>query len=303
LAINKDVWVFKVDIVVAAKGVCDWGLFFAALVEDHLVENDDVAIHIAHDQVFPLDATSLPSNIFLHQCENNASILQLWGVAIAKSESHYIAVLDIKCPPEKGWKDRVLSEIDNKTELFCGDVEPGWDLIDKRIVGYLIEYSQFKKPTPVNLNEVPGNNIVFKRALLADKVDVSRQGFFKTFMVWRAEKELGIKVRKFNDMAVCYYKSFTYKHYMYRRYVHGRCFAASRFDSQGQPPRLICFLFVFLLPFLRIWRIFKGVKRDPELRKSFFRFFHLIVQSEVAWSFGEMVGYAVGGRQYCELLD
>lgn len=290
-------------IAVAAKGYVEIAHFIAAINDDGLANNAKVSIHIAHDETLVTNTLPLASNVHLHSCVKGTSILQLWGVAIAKSESHYIAVLDIKCPPEKGWKDRVLSEIDNKTELFCGDVEPGWDLIDKRIVGYLIEYSQFKKPTPVNLNEVPGNNIVFKRALLADKVDVSRQGFFKTFMVWRAEKELGIKVRKFNDMAVCYYKSFTYKHYMYRRYVHGRCFAASRFDSQGQPPRLICFLFVFLLPFLRIWRIFKGVKRDPELRKSFFRFFHLIVQSEVAWSFGEMVGYAVGGRQYCELLD
>lgn len=293
----------KVDIVVAAKGSYDADLFVAELMDDGLVDNADVAIHIAYDQVFPLDTASLPSNIFLHQCDKGTSILQLWGAAIAKSQSDYIAVLDIKCPPEKGWKDRVLSEINDQTELFCGDVEPGWDLNDKRIIGYLIEYAQFKKPTPVTLNEVPGNNIVFKRTLLDDKMDVSQQGFYKTFMVWRAEKELGITVRKYNDMAVRYYKSFDSKHYMHRRYVHGRCFAASRFDNQGQPPRLLCLLFTFLLPFLRIWRIFKAVKRDPELKKSFFRFFVLIVQSEMAWSFGEMMGYAIGGRQYCERLD
>lgn len=290
-------------IAVAAKGYVEIARFIAAIIDDGLANNAKVSIHIAHDETLVTNTLPLASNVHLHPCVKGTSILQLWGVAIDNIKADYVAVLDVNCPPKIGWRETVLSEIDKKTPLFCGDVEPGWPLDDIKVTGYLTEYAQFNTPTPAKLNEVPGNNIVFNRGLLDGSIKLGVKGFYKTYMVWHAEKEKGIRVHKCQGMAVLYYKPFARRHYMHRRYEHGRCFAATRFDNQGQPLRITCLLFTFALPCLRVWRIFKGVKRNPELKKSFFRFFVLILQSEVAWSFGEMMGYAIGGRRYCEGLD
>jgi len=291
------------SIAVAAKGLCDPKCFLDSLMQERLTDNEYVSIHIAHDESWDYLPAACPSNIHLHHCKQGTAILKLWGTVIARSNSDYIAVLDINCPPQKGWSRRVLKEMNKQTPVFFGAVEPGWGLNDLRILGYITEYAQFKSPLPAHGDEVPGNNIVFKRCLLDDGSDVEETGFYKTFMIWRLEKELGIRACGFNDMPVSYYKPFSYKHYMFRRYVHGRCFAACRFDNAGQPPRWACLLFSVLLPLLRVWRIYQAVKRNTELKKSFYRFGFFIIQSEVAWSMGEMLGYGLGGKEFCSRLD
>lgn len=289
------------SIAVAAKGIIDPKGFLDSLMQEKLADNPNVSIHIAHDAPWDDSVTVLPSNLYLHSCKQGTSILKLWGVAIARSHSDYVAVLDINCPPKKGWGWRVFEEINKHIPVFFGSVEPGWKLNDSRILGYITEYAQFKSPLSEECVEVPGNNIVFQRNLLNEGTE--ENGFFKTFMIWRLEKELGIKACGFNDMPVAYYKPFSYKHYMQRRYVHGRCFAACRFENAGQPPRWACFLFTPFLPFLRVWRIYLAVKRNTELLKCFFRFSHFIIQSEMAWSTGELLGYGFGGKEFCSRLD
>jgi hypothetical protein len=290
-------------LAVAAKGACDPQSFIDALVADGIIVAPNVDVHIAHDCTWPIEPDAMPDNVTLHPCPLGTSILKLWGVALARSTGQYVAVLDINCPPATGWLNSVLLEIGKGSALFFGPVDFGWDKTDRRIVGYLAEYAQFNSPLAVELDEVPGNNLVCQRSLLEGTEKLQTEGFFKTFMVWRLEAEQKLMPERINDMIVNYRKPFRFRHYINRRFIHGRCFGATRHDNAGQPPRLLCLGFTILLPLLRIWRIYRVVRYRSGLKSAFYRFILLIISSEIAWSAGEFSGYAFGGRNYCNKLD
>jgi hypothetical protein len=291
------------SLAVAAKGQYNPQPFMDALMADGILSTANVDIHIAFDNVWPIDSSMMPQNVFLHPCPSGTSILKLWGLALASSTGNYVAVLDINCPPSIGWLISVESEIGRGNQLFFGPVDPGWEANDRRIVGYLAEYAQFSSPLDSDLCEVPGNNLVCKRPLLGDMGKLRAEGLFKTFMVWRLENEQKLKPGRLDTMVVKYQKPFQYWHYIKRRYIHGRCFGSTRHDNPDQPPRVFCFMFAVFLPILRTWRIYRVVRYRSDLKKAFHRYILLVISSEFAWSTGELLGYALGGRDYCNKLD
>ena len=292
-----------VTLAVAAKGYCQPKEFLEALGAQGMLDSPAVEVRIAHDEAWPLPQADLAKNLHLHACPRGTSILKLWGTAMAGGSQPFVAVLDIHCPPQAGWWERVRREIGHGTPIFFGPVNAGWDPRDARMIGYLAEYAQFHSPLEPQLNEVPGNNIVCRRSLLDDPGKLVAAGFFKTFMIWKLEREQNLAPRCFDDMVVRYRKPFAMWHYLGRRFVHGRCFAACRFDNPGQPPRFICLAFTPALPLLRCWRIYRAVVNNAELRRALLGHLPSVLLSEIAWSAGEFMGYAFGGRDYCDRLE
>jgi len=293
----------RLSLAVAAKAPCDPRPFLDALAAERLLDQDDVDVHLAHDALWQLDGAERPRFLHLHHCPDVASVLRLWGVALARSHGTYVAALDVSCPPEAGWLRRALAEIELGTPLFFGPVEPGWAANDPRILGYLVEYAQFKRPFAGTLDEVPGNNVVCRRELLAPANELVERGFFKTFTVWRLARERGLSPRQVDEMAVVYRKGFGLSSYLRRRRVHGRCFAAMRHGNPGQPLKLLCLAATPLLPVLRCARIYRAVRPHGELAAAFFRHLPWVLLAETAWSFGEFLGYARGERGACAGLD
>lgn len=292
----------NLTLAVAAKGPCEPQFFLQALGAAGLLDKPEVEIFIAHDEVWTLSG-ALPGNVRLCPCPRDTSILKLWGIAMAQGTGPFVAALDIHCPPQPAWWTRVRQEIERGTPVFFGPVDPGWDGGDARITGYIAEYVQFHSPLTADLDEVPGNNIVCRRDLLEAPEKLAAAGFFKTFMLWRLAREQRLAPQGFDDMVVVYRKPFAMGRYTKRRFVHGRCFAACRFDNPGQLPRLVCLAFTPALPWLRVWRIYRAVARHGDMRRAFFRQLPRVAWSEIAWSAGEFMGYVLGGRGYCDRLD
>jgi hypothetical protein len=293
----------RLSIAVAAKAPFETGPFLAALQANAVFARDDVEVHLTHDQPLRPPLMEPPANLHLHHCPEVRSILRLWGIALARASGTYVAALDVNCPPEPGWLNRVSAEIDRAIPLFFGPVEPGWPARDPRSLGYVIEYAQFKRPLARTLAEVPGNNIVCRRELLAPPAELVARGFYKTFTLWRLEREHGLVPARFDDMAVVYRKPFAMRHYLKRRLVHGRCFGGTRHSNPGQPAKLLCAAFTPLLPFLRTARIYRAVRPDDGLRTAFVRLLPRVMLAETAWSVGEFLGYARGERGACTSLD
>ncbi len=283
------------SLAVCARGACDPLEFLRALQTEAVFAGPGAEVHIAHDGGWP-SAVS-PPHIHLHACPPGSSVARLWGEAIARSTAPYVAVLDIHVPPSPGWLRRVEAEIAAGTPLFFGPVDPGWSGSDRRILGYLIEYAQFRGPIPRNLGEVPGNNLVGLRELLTEPGGGSGgtpAAFFKTFAIWRLARERGLSPRCFDDMAVVYRKGFALGPYLSARLAQGRSFAGRRHTQPGQPSRLLCIAFTPLLPVLRLWRILRAADRDGMLRRAARRYLPLLLLAETAWSAGELLGYLAG---------
>lgn len=312
----------SIHIAIAAKGIADLQPCLDALVAKGNC-NLKVTVHIAHDE--PLDINTVirhdscfiqsspgnqaedlndGSHIYIEtiQCPKSTSILKLWGIALGTARAQYVAVLDSNCPPSSSWLSVVAKHINQSIPVFYGSVEPGWSLKSNHIIGYLIEYAQFKSPIEC-ASEFPGNNIVFKASLLGPKHELINKGFFKTFMLWKLQNTSNTTPIYCEDMPVIYGKRFRFTHYMKRRQQHGRCFAACRLKQDNQPPRWACACFTPFLFLLRTLRIYRWLKPKPRLFKAFLWFSPIVICSEIMWSYGEFLGYTFGENDACQNLD
>ncbi len=312
----------SVHIAIAAKGESDLSRCLEALSQKHNL-NMTLAVHIAHDQDLDISSILQSDSRFLQlacpdqsdnlddtsriiikttRCPESTSILKLWGVALADASAQYVAVIDSSCPPSNDWLPTVAKNISKAIPVFYGSVEPGWPLSCRHSIGYLIEYAQFKSPVECD-SEFPGNNIVFKTTLLESRQALINAGFFKTFMLWKLKQTHNTSPIYCTNMPVIYNKKFNFRHYIKRRKEHGRCFAGCRHKQDNQPPKWACILFTPLLFLLRTLRIYNWLKPKPQLFKAFLRFLPIIISSEIAWSYGEFLGYSFGEKDACRYLD
>lgn len=291
----------RLGIAVAAKGAVDPGPFLAALEQEGMLGRTDTVVHVAHDTSW---LGPEPAGLVLHPCPGQGSILRLWGVAIAAAaNAAYVAVLDIQVPPLPGWHHSALGGIADGCPIFHGAVEPGWKVRDRQIVGYLVEYAQFKDPLDPKCDEVPGNNVVVRRDLLPTGDSLNRHGFEKTFLVMHLRQSSRIAVRYRDNMKVCYQRPFHLGPYFVRRYRHGRCFATRRQSQVGGPGRIWCLGFTPFLPVLRIARVIRACRRDPGLTSALRRHMLTVFLAECAWSAGEASGYIFNDHRFCDLVE
>ena len=271
-----------ISICVAAKGPCDPVRFLDALLAQGFVIDGTHELHIAHDDDLPAAETLRSAGVVLHRRPEGTSILRLWGWAIAGSSQSMVAILDVDCPPAAGWWQAVQRELRAGDRIFTGPVLPGWCPGQREMAGYLVDYAQFHAPPDPLVREVPGINFMCDRALLDPAAALVDRGLFKTFTLWRLEREQRIVPARHGDVQVTYRRRLSPGPFLRRRYRHGRCFAGRRFEQPGQPGRVACLLFSPLLPLVKCWRIWRAARRHANLRTAFWRQLHWIALSEMA---------------------
>jgi hypothetical protein len=234
-------------------------------------------IHIACD---PEHAPATARDELAVHTRTNASLFDLWGLAIAQSRSDWVAILHADALPGPGWVPAMHEAIarDPRADGYMGAVEPGFGPADFRMVGYLTEYVQFHRPLDPRLREVPGNNLVLPRTRLG-----ASEEFLKTRLL-----EEGLSPQPAESAVVLYSRQFRLGEYCSRRFRHGRAYAAAR------TPRVSTFVAVPLtaaLPFVRTARIIRHAWRHKFLRLTSLRWLPAIILAEGFWSAGELAGY------------
>jgi hypothetical protein len=213
-------------IAVAAKGECDPVPFLRTLTAQ--IEASDslrVEVRVAHDR--PGSATHQFPAVDFVACDVGTPLQHLWGAALTGVAATYIAILDIACPPARGWLPAVAVSIRSGLPFAWGPVMPSPSLGKLGLLAYLAEYCQFHRPISRRLNEIPGNNVVFERTLLRGRVDLECNGFEKTFFVWRLADD-GVPMTCNEQMLIQFNKEIEWWSYVRRLALHGRCFAARR---------------------------------------------------------------------------
>ena len=233
-------------------------------------------------------------------CEG-AHLFQLWAAAIQRASGAYLAVVDARCPPAAGWLSAARRAVDEAVPAFFGPVSPDEAGGDNVLVEYTLEYGQFARPVDANLQEVPGNNFVFRRDLL-DKEALSGSQFHKVFFVARLQRR-GLAPRYRDDLEVTYHKRYDRNHYLMRRLAHGRIYAATRVRGAGWLQRVARMLTCPAVPWLRLARVVAAVGGKPTLRSVLLRHPIYALAAEVAWSLGELLGYSSGTQGLVRHVD
>lgn len=228
----------------------------------------------------PASATSVSS-------KHGSSIFHLWAAAIERASSPYVAVLDARCPPAAGWLDAAARAIALGIPAFFGPVSCRRDDRTLARVQYLLEYGQFAPPIAPAMDEVPGNNFVFRRDLL-DAAALGGHQFHKVFFV-EALRRRGQAPVRCDDLEVTYEKRYRPMYYLARRFAHGRTYAALRGGSIAT--RLLRSALTPALPWVRLFRVAAAVRGKPALLAALLRHAAYAIAAETAWSLGECAGY------------
>lgn len=232
---------------------------------------------------------SLGSHCSVVYSAHGRSIFHMWGAAMRQASSTYLAVADARCPPSATWLGAALRAMADGVPAFFGPVSFR-DTGDRlSVVEYLLEYGQFAPPVHLTMNEVPGNNFVFRRDLLDQRVLRDGQ-FHKVFFVDELRLR-GLPPVFCEGLEVFYSKRYRRQRYLVRRFAHGRTYAALRSREQGLGMRLLRGLSSPVLPLLRIARVAGAVSGKPELKAALLRHLGYAAAAETAWSLGECVGY------------
>jgi hypothetical protein len=281
------------------------GRFLAALPGAGLEPQDEVCLAAAaagaearelRERVAGLSGVSLS----LHREESTP--MRLWGSAMARARGTHVAALEAGGVPAAGWA-RAWARAP-RDRIVYGPVNPGplrgaWSW-----AAYLGDYGQFHQPLEgPGTGEVPGNNVVFPRDLLPPRSVLEERGFWKTFHLERLRRLRGpLPLAVAEEMAVSLARGLRPGPFLARRFLHGRCYGGSRLEEPGAPPRLLCLAFAPLLPALRGARVLWRIRRKPLPALRVAAALPALALGEIAWSLGELSGYARGAGDACERL-
>jgi glycosyltransferase involved in cell wall biosynthesis len=240
-----------------------------------------------------------PDVTFLHYAEGTP-LPTLWGGGIMRSSGRIIAITDSTCVVAANWISAMLKSHQSQRPVIGGAIEPARlkKLLDW--AAYFCEYGQFMHPLKSGaVNELPGNNISFKRPALERGREFVSDGFWKTYWCRRLQSE-GIALISDPSIVVSYRKSYNLLPFLIRRYHHGKCFAGMRVAQVPLVMRLAYLAGSFLLPVLFLARVAGAILPKRRFLKEFILSLPFSALAVVIWSVGEFCGYLTGAGKSCD---
>ena len=242
-----------------------------------------------------------PHVIFIRFPENT-SLPILWGSGIARSTGRIIAVTDSTSIPDESWISAILKAHQSPHPVIGGavEIEPCERWTDW--AAYFCEYGQFMRPRVEGVvEELPGNNVSFKRWVLKRGREYVENGFWKTYWCRKLRQE-GIPLVSVPSIVVRYNKRYRLLPFIIGRFHHGRCFAGMRI---AQASILVRFNYVAGspgLPMLFLMRIIRTVASKRRYIKKFVLVFPITFLAIVSWSVGEFWGYLASPGESCSKI-
>lgn len=266
-------------LAIATKGEWDPEKLLATLREAGIEAS--VEVHVAGDPKHAPTTTAPGLTIHLRE---NASLFELWGLAIDRCTAPWVAILHADALPVAGWFAAMNEAIEREglADGYWGPVEPDFGTDDPRTVAYLTEYVQFRWPISNDMKEVPGSNLVLPR----QRLGFSGGDFSKTRLLGE-----GLDPRLVEQARVRYARPYRFADYCGRRFRHGRAYAAKRMPKLSL---LKAIPMTLVLPAVRIDRILAHAFQHRQGGLSWLRWFPAILFAETCWSVGELVGYVTG---------
>lgn len=214
-----------------------------------------------------------------------------------------LAILEDHAAVEPNWANALLTTADEGPwGAIGGAVENGRTGWIARAV-FLCEYAPYMKPVVEGpADDLPGNNIAYRRSHLLKHVDLLDQGRWESWINDRLRAD-GVPLRSTNKAVVRHIKTFKLWYFLKQRFHFGRSYAGMRRPDQGPAKRLAYAIGSFALPVLLTIRAFRTVLAKRRDRLWFLACSPLIFLFFLIGSIGEGMGYALGSGRSAERVE
>lgn len=265
---------------------------------------DEIEILVADccsDEPIERLAEIYPNVRFIHFPEHVGMPL-LAGAGIKQSRGEIVALTDASCVVGDDWIKAVIEAHHLPALVIGGAVEAGEKMKLLDWAAYFCEYGQFMRPLKMGAVDVlPGNNISFKRSVLARGTEYVEPEFWKTYWCQKL-KDDGIELVSEPTILTYYARAFQFIPFFIRRFHHGRCFAGMRTYQSSPVMRMLYFCGSLILPIVLLYRTIVTILAKKRLFRELVLSFPHIILAITFWSLGETCGYLGRHRKSCEQI-
>ena len=215
------------------------------------------------------------------------NVARMRGLGIARSRGEVIAFIEGDCIPAADWIERASR---TQAGAVGGAVEPGDFRGGVDWAAYFCEFGKYMLPLPSTSAQLPGANVVYRRAALPAAERLESEGFYETFV------NAGIGGALVNDstLIVRHERRWRAGAALATRFHHGRTFAALRLRGRPLRERLPYIPLAMLLPLVLVARVLGECVKRRRLVGRGIATLPWIVALSLAWGAGELAGYAAG---------
>jgi len=228
------------------------------------------------------------------EATSETTIPDLRAMAFAAATGRSVAVIEDHVIVPDGWARALLEALGEAEVVIGGTIE---NAATDRLVdwaAFLCEYSHCIAPLPEGQTDwLPGNNVIYPRALLARYQSVLGRGQWEN-RLHDAMRRDGIALVCRPQIRVGHKKHYTVGEYLSQRYLYARSYAGARVADASLPKRLVYGVAALALPPLLMFRTVKRVVSKRRHRAELVRSLPLLTAFVISWAFGEMVGYVAG---------
>jgi hypothetical protein len=219
---------------------------------------------------------------------------ELRGIGIRRARAPLVALLEDHGRVDPHWSAELVKEHAKSYAAIGGAMENGIDRPLNWAV-YFGDFGRYQNPVTRGPSAyVSDANVCYKRASL-EAVAYAWPDAYNEARVHAALVQRGEILALSPDVIVYQYRlNLQLGSALLERYVWGRSYAALRIASVPSSRRVMFAALCPLLPMLILLRQFRNVLRTGRNRAPFVRAIPLTALLNIAWSYGELVGYLTG---------
>jgi hypothetical protein len=208
------------------------------------------------------------------------------GDAVAVIEDHVIV--------PAGWARALLTARRETGAVVGGSIDNAARSSVVDWAAFLCEYSHCITPLPSGpTNALPGNNVIYDRALLERYRDTIAAGKWENYLHDAMHRD-GVPMVLRPEIGVGHKKHYTVGEYLSQRFLYARSYAGERVKGMPLAKRLSYGAAAFALPPLLMYRTVARVLAKRRYRMQLLLSIPLLVLFIASWTAGEIVGYWTG---------
>jgi len=224
--------------------------------------------------------------------EPDATIPGMRAIGFRSARAPAVAVIEDHVLVVPGWSRQMLDALDEADVVGGGVRNLATDRFVDR-VAYLCEYSHLLPPLASGPAEwLTGNNVAYRRDVLERFLTVIDAGRWEDAL-HRAMRSQGLSLVCRPEIVVGHKLHCRVRDYLAQRYFYSRAYAGSN-RGDNLAAALSAAIVRIALPPLLLARIAGRVRRAASGWSDFVLGLPLLTLFVLAWSAGEMVGYAAG---------